>query len=816
MTENLGGSGTWVERSAERIAADLGHTHIGVEHLFLGVGELEDRGIQGRFMQAGFDVGVVVKELRERSGPSVAGGGEQRLMTPRAKRVFEAAAREAESLSWEKVEAPHLLIALLGEATSLPVRVLTEHGVDVTALAESLRAMLRDGWTSPILEPGERPKPPPDQTSTTGQAPQSILDQVGHDLTAEAGRGELHAAIGREKELLQLIEILIGKKTPNAAIIGEAGVGKTALVRGLAVEIAEGDVMPELRNVRIRTVEVGSLIAGTMYRGSFEEKMQGVIHAAEADPNLILFIDEMHMLMGAGASGTGDTVDAANLLKPALTGGKIRIIGATTEDEYQRHIGKDSALKRRFGVVRLKEPSPKATLEILTGLRPRYQDFHSVTIADEALTAAVELSVRHLADRQLPDKALDVVDKSCTRKRLDAYYGRTDIGEMSDEERRALFEGRHEDAAAQGTLIIDADDVTLTVASMAGVPLGKLTRSDSDRLLGFEEQVGKRVRGQDHAIKEIAKSIIKSRAGLGEEKRPVGAFLFLGPTGTGKTELAKAIAEALFDDEDRMVRVDMSECYDKWAISRLIGSPPGYVDSERGGMLTDGIRRNPYTVVLLDEIEKADPAVHTLLLGMMDEGRITDALARPVDCRNTIIIMTSNVGSAQIGEQKPFGFVQQSRELSKEDVRTTVNRELGRAFPPEFLNRFDEIIIFNPLTKPILKDIARVMLLHLKVPIQVDDEVLDFLVDADYDPAMGARPLRRSIQDHVVEPLSVAIVKGTAKRDQGVHLVFRNGDVAFGEWIDGVEPGVVGGKTKKARGGGKKPPAGTNRKEDAS
>jgi len=806
MIENLGGSGSLALHNAERIASSLGHTHIGVEHLFLGIVELEDRGIQSRFVQAGFDVGEVARDLRQRSGPSVSAGGDQLLMTPRAQRVLEAGAREAASLSSDKVEAPHLLVALLGETNSLPVRVLAERGVDVAALAGSLRDMLRSGdWKPPAYEPGPQPtsSPMPTQTMSGAGAPQSILDQVGHDLTAEAERGELHAAIGREKELLDLIEIMIGKKTPNAAIIGEAGVGKTALVRGLAVEIAEGDVMPELRKVRIRSVEVGSLVAGTMYRGAFEEKMQAVIRAAEADHDLILFIDEMHMLMGAGGSGTGDTVDAANLLKPALTGGKIRVIGATTEDEYQRHIGKDSALARRFGVVRLKEPSPQATLEILSGLRKRYQDFHGVTIADEALTAAVELSVRHLADRQLPDKALDVLDKSCTRKRLDAYYGRTDIGEMSKEERRALFEGRHDDAAPQGTLVVDADDIARTVAAMAGVPLGRLTRTDSARLLGLEDQIERRVVGQDHAVTAIVKAIIKSRAGIGEEGHPVGAFLFLGPTGTGKTELAKAIAEALFDDEERMVRVDMAECYDKWAISRLIGSPPGYVDSDRGGMLTDGIRRNPYTVVLLDEIEKADPAVHRLLLGMMDEGRITDALGRAVDCRNTIIVMTSNVGSTGISEHKAFGFAPDAGDLSKEDVRMAVNRELGRAFPPEFLNRFDEILIFNPLPKPVLKDIARTMLARLRVPVQADDAVLEFLVDDRYDPAMGARPLRRSIQDHVVEPLAVEIVKGTVTRDEGVRLVLRDGALVFAKPLPADETGVEA----SASAGGEKPPA---------
>jgi ATP-dependent Clp protease ATP-binding subunit ClpC len=782
MIENLGGSGSLALHNAERIAAELGHTHIGVEHLFLGIVELEDRGIQSRFVQAGFDVGEVARELRKRSGPSVASAGQQLLMTPRAQRVFEAGAREAASLSSDKVEAPHLLVALLGEANSLPVRVLADRGVDVAALAASLRDMLRGGdWQPPAFEPGPQPTTSsmPTETTSDAGAPQSILDEVGQDLTAEAKRGELHAAIGREAELLELIGILIGKKTPNAAVLGEAGVGKTALVRGLAVEIAEGDVPPELGKARIRSLEVGALVAGTVYRGSFEEKVRGVVRAAESDPNVIVFIDELHMLMGAGGSGLGDTVDAANLLKPALSGGKMRVIGATTEDEYQRHIGKDKALKRRFGVVRLKEPSPQATLDILTGLRARYQAFHDVTITDEALAAAVELSVRHLPDRFLPDKALDVIDKACTRKRLAAFYGQTDLGELSAEERRALFEGHHERAAPQGTLVVDADDVTRTVSAMSGVPVGKLTRSDAERLLGLEDQIGKRVIGQEQAIAAVAQSIRKSRAGIADENHPVGAFLFLGPTGTGKTELAKAIAEALFDDEDRMVRVDMGECYDKSSVSRLIGSPPGYVDSDRGGMLTDGIRRNPYTVVLLDEIEKADPAVHTLLLGMMDEGRITDAMGRPVDCRNAIIIMTSNVGSAQISEHKPFGFASGGDTLSREDVRLAVRKELSRAFPPEFINRFDEIVVFNPLTKPILKDIARTMLSRLRVPIEADDDVLEFLVDADYEPAMGARPLRRSIQDLVVEPLATEIVKGAVAKDEGVRLVLQDGAIVF-------------------------------------
>ena len=775
MIDNLGDSGTLALRNAERIAADLGHNHVGVEHLFAGIVELEDLAVQRRFQGAGFDVGEAVKELRERSGPAVTGGGERGLLTPRAQRVFESAAREAAGLSSDTVEAPHLLIALLSEANGLPARVLAGRGVDVPALVESLREMLRAGdWKTRTYDQKKAV-----ETGTSG-TPASALDEVGLDLTAEAERGELHAAIGREADLMELVGILIGKKTPNAVIIGEAGVGKTALVRGLAVEIAEGDVPPELRKARIRGVEVGALVAGTIYRGSFEEKLRNVVKAAEEDPNVILFIDEMHMLMGAGAAGAGDTVDAANMLKPALSSGKIRVIGATTEDEYQRHIAKDTALKRRFGVVRLEEPSPQATLEILTGLRERYQKFHNVTITDEALQAAVELSVRHLADRRLPDKALDLIDKSCTQKRLRAFYGYTELGELSAEERRALFEGARDRAAVEETLVVDTEDVTNTISAMTGVPLGKLTRSDSERMMGLEDQIHRRVVGQDEAVTEVAQAIRKSRAGLGDENRPVGAFLFLGPTGTGKTELAKALTEALFDDERKMVRVDMAECYDKWSISRLIGSPPGYVDSERGGMLTEGLRRNPYTVVLLDEIEKADPAVHTLLLPMLDEGRLTDALGRAIDCRNAIIIMTSNVGSAQIRGTKPFGFFQpESDTLSKEDVRLAVNNELGRSFPPEFLNRFDEIVIFNPLSKAVLKDIARTMLSRQRVPLEAGDEVLEFLVDADYDPAMGARPLRRTIQDLIVEPLATEIITGAVTKDDGVRLVLHDGALAF-------------------------------------
>jgi len=780
MLDNLGDSGRQALRRADMASVGMGHDRIGVEHIFLGVMDLEDLAIQGCFRGVGIDTGALAADIRKKSDPTGSKRTGQAVFTPEAETMLDEAASWASSLGSDVVEAPHILLAVLLDEGGIPAQVLTEQKADTDALVGRVKDMLKEGWDGSRYV--ERKEAEQSETSSPGGTPKSDLDNLGQDLTEMARKGELHAVTGRESELLELIGHLTGRKTPNAMILGEAGVGKTALVKGLAVEIVEGDVPESLRNVTIRTVEVGSLVAGTMYRGQFEQRLKSLIDAAEADPNLIVFIDEIHMLAGAGAAGGGDAVDAANMLKQPLADGRMRVIGATTTDEYNEFLQKDPALWRRFGIITLTEPSRDDTVEIMFGLRERYQGFHDVSIMDDALLTAVDMSIRYMPDRRLPDKAIAVLDKSCSQKRLRAFYGFTDLGELSRDERRALFEGKRDQVALPETLVIDNEDIALTVAMMTNLPVGKLQEDEMDKLLELEERMRTRVSGQPEAIALVAKAIRKSRAGTGEPNAPIGRFLFLGPTGTGKTELAKTVTEALFDDEHRMVRVDMNECTDEWANSRLIGSPPGYRDSERGGILSEGIRRNPYTVVLLDEIEKAHPKVHQLLLGLLEEGRFVDGLGRNVDCRNTVIIMTSNVGSAQIqGERSNLGFQPPTatRELTQEDVERAVRRELGKHFAPEFLNRFDAIVFFNPLSRETLRVIAANMLARLPVPVTATPAAIEILVEAGYDQTMGARPLRRAVQSLVVDPVTDMIIRRQIAKGTPVEVDVRDGELIF-------------------------------------
>ena len=780
MLDNLGDSGQQALHRADTISAGMGHDRIGVEHVFLGVMDLEDVGIQRCFQRTGVDAGALAVEVRKRSKPAAGKRTGQALFTPEAETMLDEAASWASSLDSKSVEAPHILLAALLDKDGLPAQALADEKADVDALVGRVKEMLKGGWDGSRYV--QRKEVEQSQTTSPGGTPKSDLDNLGQDLTEMARKGELHGVTGRESELLELIGHLTGKKTPNAMILGEAGVGKTALVKGLAVEITEGDVPPELRDVTIRTVEVGSLVAGTIFRGQFEERLKALIDAAESDRKLILFIDEIHMLAGAGAGGGGDAVDAANMLKQPLADGRMRMIGATTQDEYNRFLQKDPALWRRFGIVTIPEPSRDDTLEILVGLRQRYEKFHDVSILDDALTDAVDLSMRYMSDRRLPDKAIAVLDKSCSQKRLRSFYGFTDLGELSRDERRALFEGKREQAATDEKLVIDADDVALTVAMMTNVPVGRLREEEMDRLLELEDRMRLRVVGQDEAVALVAEAIRISRAGTGNPEAPIGCFLFLGPTGTGKTELAKTVTEVLFDDERRMVRIDMNGCSGEWAVSRLVGSPPGYVDSERGGILSEGIRRNPYTVVLLDEVEKADSKVHELLLRMMDEGRLTDGLGRSIDCRNTVIIMTSNVGSAQIqGTASDFGFGKggATRELTQEDVKSAVNRELGRYFAPEFLNRFDAVVFFGPLSREALIGIAGNMLARLPVRVTATPAAIEVLVEAGYEPTMGARPLRRAVQNLVVKPVTDMIVRRQIVKGTLVKVDAEDGRLTF-------------------------------------
>ncbi len=695
--------------------------------------------------------------------------------------------------------APHILLAILAEEHGLPARTLKAMGADPAALAQTVRDLIAAyEWTESAYR-GRTPIEQPELASSS-----ELMETLGRDLTALARAGKLHPVIGRQMEMLQLISVLCKSEKNNPVLVGDPGVGKTAVVEGLAQLIAHGNVPPQLMGKRIRTVEVANIVAGTGVRGTLEEKLQALIKEARDDPSLILFIDEIHMLVGAGSVGVHDTMDAANILKPALSRGEITVIGATTHDEYRRYFEKDPALERRFAMVRVPEPRSDEVLEILAGLRSRYEGFHNVRIGDDALRAAVELSMRYVTDRRLPDKALELIDRSCAETRMREWLGLRDLdlSDLAPEERRTLFE--HAGGSAPGAaLVITADEVALAVSSWRRIPVGKVKSSEADRLLALEDALRRRVVGQDHAVAAVAQSIRTARTKFGDPMRPIGCFLFLGPTGVGKTELAKSLAAVLFDDEDRLIRIDMSESSSEYFVSRLIGSPPGYVNSELGGMLTEAIRKDPYSVVLFDEVEKAAPAVHSLLLGLMDEGRLTDGLGRQADFRNAIIVMTSNVGSRNLSD-KPFLGLRIVRDEmpSADEVRRAIYADLNDAFAPEFRNRFDEILVFNALGDKELRRIAEVMLARLPMRIEATPGALGLLVRHGFDPAMGARPLRRTIDDLVREPLSNELLKGSMHEDDTVRLRVRGRKLAFE-----VRPGGASPATDAAQRSAGAPPA---------
>jgi len=778
MNGDLGESAKLALSYTLQICQKLQFDYIGTEHLFLGVMELQDASIMRQFSRAGADVEEISKAMLKRIGRGTWKELEQVSMTPRVQRILENAAEMARWSGRDEVEAPDILRSILEDGRGVAARVIMEKGGHLEEIAKYLKEMVSDGDWSPEFYKERKSVEQRGIDSTS-----ELMENLGRDLTELAASGELDPIIGREKEILQTIQILMSKKKHNPVLVGEAGVGKTAVVEGLAQLLVSGNPPPQMRGKRIRTMEVGALLAGTMYRGSFESKLLDFVKEAREDKDLIVFIDEMHMLIGAGRA-EGVNIDAANILKPALARGDFMVIGATTYNEYRKYVESDPALARRFQPVYVGETTPEDTLQILQGLRRRYEDFHDVKIMDSALDAAVQYSHRYINDRRLPDKAIDLVDQACSQKKLRTYYGFSELSVLTDEQKKALYGSRME-TPTSGILLITEDDIARTVAAWTGIPVGKLTEKESDRLVNLESLIKKRLVGQDEAALAVAQSIRTSRAGLADARRPVGSFLFLGPTGAGKTELARTLAEILFYDEEKIIRVDMSECYDAWFISRLIGSPHGYVDSDRGGQLTEAVKKNPYSIVLFDEVEKADGRVLDLLLQILDEGRLTDGLGRTVDFRNTIVIMTSNVGSSQISEHVTVGFDIRSEEerkkgLSKKEVAGLVKQELKLNFRPEFLNRIDEVVIFNPLSREDLRDIARLMLAKIPmIKVEAGQPVLHFLVDARFDPAMGARPLRRTITDMVVEPLANKVIEGKYHEGDVVRLGLSDGRVTF-------------------------------------
>ena len=780
MIDDLGDSGKLALGYTRRIAVELKSEAIGTEHLFLGVAELEDVVIRQQFTRLHIDLervcAAISKEIAAHPGER---RGEEPLLTDKANQALYAAQDRAASLGSERVEAPHILMAVLGDHNGLAVQALVHAGADPEKLDKQLYWMLTNGKWSPDFYRSRKAVEQPDMSKT-----ESVLEDLGRDLTTAAEQGELNPLIGRDRELVELIQVLCGKRKNNAVLIGDAGVGKTAIVEGLAQRIVSGQVPDQLKGMRIRTIEIGSLVAGTVFRGMFEQRLKDVIEEATSRTDLILFLDEIHMLIGAGEGGSG-SMDAANILKPVLSEGKLKVIGATTTDEFRKHFEKDSALMRRFQSILVGEPSREATLAILEGLRPRYEDFHGVKIADDGLAAAVDLSARYMHDRYLPDKAIDLIDRSCTQNKLAKSMG---------EWMPSLAQHADGDDPA-GELVVTADDIAEVLSILLEIPIARLTADEKTRLLSMADALKKKLVGQDHAVDAISDAILAARAGMGDPERPYGVFLLLGPTGVGKTKLAKELAGFLFGDKDELVRLDMSEYGDQHTVSGLLGSPPGYIGFEQGGELTNAVRANPYSVLLLDEVEKAHPDVWNVFLQVFDDGRLTDRAGRLVDFRNTVILMTSNVGARQIQASKPFGFqaatVEDERDLSYEDVRREVYKELKRVFAPEFLNRIDEVVVFKPISKDSLRMIIGQLVEEMVTGVRVElsDEALGFVLEQSYDPAMGARPARRAIMRLLRNPLSMMLLRGDIAEGDTVPVVLVDGALGFGRARDLADVG---------------------------
>ncbi len=794
-------------------AEEMRHNYVGTEHILYGLVK-EGSGVAATALN---ECGVTEDALREKL-ESI--NGTMSLVeltpddfTPRTKRVLRAAVIISSKTGYTYVGTEHLLLAILSESDSYAVAFLEELGVSVERLAQAVSKGMQGGADDGFG--GFENESAPNGSQKGGSA----LDKFGRDLTQAAKNGEIDPVIGREKEIQRVIQILSRRTKNNPVLIGEPGVGKTAVAEGLALEIAKGNVPEILKDKRVVSLDLTGMVAGAKYRGDFEERIKAAIDEVKKSKNTILFIDELHTIVGAGAAE--GSADAANILKPSLARGDFQVIGATTLNEYRKYIEKDAALERRFQPVKVGEPTPEQAVQILKGLRDSYEAHHKVKITDEAINAAVTLSSRYIADRYLPDKAIDLIDEGASKVRLASLTSPDNVKELEDEiadyekekasaineqdfERAARL--RDEQKELQTKLDdakkkwqeqqkgnsgeVTAEDIAKIVSEWTGIPVVQLTKEESERLLNMENVLHERVIGQSEAVTAIAKAIRRGRVGLKDPKRPVGSFIFLGPTGVGKTELCKALAEAMFGDENAMLRLDMSEYMEKHTVSKLIGSPPGYVGFEEGGQLTEKVRRKPYSVVLFDEIEKAHPDVFNMLLQILEDGRLTDSQGRTVDFKNTIIIMTSNVGARLITEkQSSLGFNsenEKAEESEKKDIKELVTGELRKVFRPEFLNRVDDIIVFNKLNKDEIKQIAVKMLKTLEnrldkmnIKISFTDNAISEIADKGFDENYGARPLRRAIQNEIEDPLSEQMLEGKVKDGAVVTCDFADGQFTF-------------------------------------
>lgn len=794
-------------------AEEMRHNYVGTEHILYGLVK-EGSGVAATALN---ECGVTEDALREKL-ESI--NGTMSLVeltpddfTPRTKRVLRAAVIISSKTGYTYVGTEHLLLAILSESDSYAVAFLEELGVSVERLTQAVSKGMQGGADEGFG--GFENESAPNGSQKGGSA----LDKFGRDLTQAAKNGEIDPVIGREKEIQRVIQILSRRTKNNPVLIGEPGVGKTAVAEGLALEIAKGNVPEILKDKRVVSLDLTGMVAGAKYRGDFEERIKAAIDEVKKSKNTILFIDELHTIVGAGAAE--GSADAANILKPSLARGDFQVIGATTLNEYRKYIEKDAALERRFQPVKVGEPTPEQAVQILKGLRDSYEAHHKVKITDEAINAAVTLSSRYIADRYLPDKAIDLIDESASKVRLASLTSPDNVKELEDEiadyekekasaineqdfERAARL--RDEQKELQTKLDdakkkwqeqqkgnsgeVTAEDIAKIVSEWTGIPVVQLTKEESERLLNMENVLHERVIGQSEAVTAIAKAIRRGRVGLKDPKRPVGSFIFLGPTGVGKTELCKALAEAMFGDENAMLRLDMSEYMEKHTVSKLIGSPPGYVGFEEGGQLTEKVRRKPYSVVLFDEIEKAHPDVFNMLLQILEDGRLTDSQGRTVDFKNTVIIMTSNVGARLITEkQSSLGFNSENEnaeESEKKDIKELVTGELRKVFRPEFLNRVDDIIVFNKLNKDEIKQIAVKMLKTLEnrldkmnIKISFTDNAISEIADKGFDENYGARPLRRAIQNEIEDPLSEQMLEGKVKDGAVVTCDFADGQFTF-------------------------------------
>ena len=780
---------------AQEAALELGHDYVGTEHVLIGLIKVKNGVAAKALNELGLSAETIIEDVEEHIGR-----GNKKVssvyMTPRVKHVLELAVEVANHMNHNYVGTEHILLGLLSDGGGVAVGLLRNHNIRASDIVEVIRDILgSSGRTSHTSEDNK-------DSSSLGD-----LADFGTDLNESAKQGKIDPVIGRDKEITRVIQILSRRTKNNPVLIGEPGVGKTAIAEGLAQRIVNGNVPEILRNKRIISLSISSMLAGAKYRGEFEERLKKAIDEVQKHDDMIIFIDEIHTLVGAGA--TEGAMDAANILKPALARGEFQVIGATTLDEYKKHIEKDAALERRFQPVLVGEPSEEDALEILKGLRDRYEAFHKAKITDEALEAAVSLSSRYITDRFLPDKAIDVVDEAASKVRMKVFSAAPDVkaletqladvkkekeaavtaqefekaAEMRDEEKRIEKEINDKKKAAKensdAKLVVTDEDIASVVAQWTGIPVSKIAQEESESLLHLEEELHKRVIGQDEAVVAVSKAVRRARAGLKDPKRPIGSFLFLGPTGVGKTELARALAVALFGDETAMIRLDMSEYMEKHTVSRLVGAPPGYVGYEEGGQLTDAVRRKPYSVILLDEVEKAHADFFNILLQVLDDGRLTDSQGRTVDFRNTVIIMTSNLGANALRKSSPeLGFLaakksdsasDDSNEVNFKEAKKSVMDAVKRHFRPEFLNRIDEMIVFHALTSNDLKQIVTILmdtvvkrLSDMGLSLEISPAAMDMLVKEGSDFSMGARPLKRAIQRLIEDPISDLILQGNA------------------------------------------------------